>query len=280
MLAIVAAAVAGLSLTAAVYVYVASERLIRRTYDVPLTDLTIPGDSASIAEGRRLALIRGCQGCHGETLGGEVFADDFMTGRAVAPNLTRVAREYSISELARVIRYGVRPNGEGVQIMPSPMYYHLSDADLGRIIAFLRSAPTVDGAGYEFRPGPATRWEMARGEWLPWPEDILLMGARMPAPNPDDTIRYGEYLAQTACTECHGNDLTGGDGGSTPDLRIAAAYSPHDFARLMQTGVATGERELGLMTIVSRGRFSHFTDLEIRALYAFLRARAGVGNGS
>lgn len=36
------------------------------------------------------------------------------------------------SERSRAIRYGVRSNGEGFQIMPSPMYYHFSDVYLGR----------------------------------------------------------------------------------------------------------------------------------------------------
>ena len=215
VLGIILAVLVGLAGLAAAYVYVASERVIHRKYEVPLADIEVPSDSASIAEGRRLAKIRGCFGCHGGELEGEVFRDDFSEGRIVAPNLTRVAHEYSTAELARVIRYGVRPSGEGVQVMPSPMFYHLSDADLGRLIAFLRSAPRVEGLAYEFRPSPRVRWEMAAGEWWPWPEHILQMGPRMPAPDPADTLAVGAYLAKTACTECHGDELEG-DWGPDP----------------------------------------------------------------
>lgn len=33
------------------YVYAKSERILRQTYDVPLQDITVPSDKASIAEG-------------------------------------------------------------------------------------------------------------------------------------------------------------------------------------------------------------------------------------
>ena len=46
-------------------VYAVSERTLRRTFDVPVTEFVIPDDSASIAEGGRLARILGCyNGCH------------------------------------------------------------------------------------------------------------------------------------------------------------------------------------------------------------------------
>jgi hypothetical protein len=42
----------------------------------------------------------------------------------------------------------------------------------------------------------------------------------------------------------------------------------------MRTGSALGNRELPTMSLVARKRFSHFSDDELHALYAFLRARA------
>ena len=156
--------------------------------------------------------------------------------------------------------------------MPSPMFYHLSDADLGRIIAFLRSTPVTDKHTYAFSAGPVWRWQMASGEWAPWPEDIAALGPRMAAPTEGDTLRIGEYLARTSCTECHGDKLEGG--GPTPNLTVAAAYSPEDFMKLMRTGSALGGRELHLMSQVARTRFTHFTDAEIAALHAFLLKRA------
>lgn len=260
------------TIVAAIALYVLSERVIHRTYNVALeAPIEIPADAASIAEGERLARIRGCNGgCHGDRVGGRAWDDGPWQGRAMAPDLAQVARAYSTAELVRVIRHGVRPNGEGVEIMPSPMFYHLSDADLGHIIAFLRSEPVTDAKTYAFEPGPVWRWQMARGEWVPWPEDIASLGPRMSVDGAD-ALRHGEYLARTACSECHGNTLEGGMG--TPNLVVAAAYSPDDFRTLMRTGVALGGRELRLMSGVARTRFQAFTDAEIDALHTFLRSR-------
>lgn len=270
-------AAGGVAMVAALYVYIASERIIHQVYDVPLVDIDVPTDSASIAEGERLAHISGCFGCHGPELEGEVFRDDAEEGYIAAPNLARVAREYSTAELARVIRYGVRANGEGVQIMPSLMFYNFSDADLGRLMAFLKSLPDRDGLDYAFRPAWAARWLMVTGEWYPIPGDLGDLGARMPAPAAGDTLARGAYIAQTACTECHGGEL---DGGWGPDLAVIGGYTPEAFAHFLETGVAPGGREVRVMSGVARGRFSYFTDDEVAALDAFLRARvAGAGGG-
>ena len=70
--------------------------------------------------------------------------DQPMIGRVVAPNLTAAVRKYSDAELAVIIRNGVRPGGRSLVVMPAEAYVLLTDDDLGRIIAFLRSLPTVD----------------------------------------------------------------------------------------------------------------------------------------
>ncbi|HEY5809208.1 MAG TPA: cytochrome c [Povalibacter sp.] len=264
----------GCSIVFAGYVYLVSQRFIHRTYAAPLVDVAVPTDAASITEGARLAQIRGCNGgCHGKEVEGGPWDDGFWQGRAFAPDLAAAARTYSVPELVRVIREGVRANGEAVQIMPSPMFFHLSDADLGKIIAFLRSSP-IKGGNYAFSPGPMWRWQMVTGEWTAWPDEIRTLGTRMTPPSPEDPVRFGEYLARTSCTECHGNELHGGP--ATPDLLIAAAYSPEDFRKLMRTGVPLGNRELRLMSGAARSRFAHFTDAEIDSLHAYLRQRAGL----
>jgi hypothetical protein len=59
----------------------------------------------------------------------------------VAPNVVRAITSYSNPDLARLLRHGVRPNGTGVAVMPSSVFYHLDDADLGGLIAYLRTLP-------------------------------------------------------------------------------------------------------------------------------------------
>jgi len=276
LLARVAAGVLILAVLAVVVLYGASEYLLRRTYDVALEPVVVPSDAESIAEGRRLATIRGCNdGCHGKGVsGGEFLAGPWYYGGMVAPDLTRVAATHSDAELARVIRRGVRKNGRSTFGMPSTMFFHLTDADLGPIIAFLRSLPVGSGPEAAVRFGPLARLELVTRPYYayateierdsPWTTEAELQGPH----------GRGRYLALTVCTECHDMNLKGSDDGSTPDLTVVGSYSAGDFARLMQDGIAVGGRELPMMSEIARVRFSQFQDEEVRALYDFLAARA------
>ena len=133
-----------LLLLATMVVYGLSSRILHKAWDVPLTQIIVPSGPAAVAEGRRLVTIRGCTDCHGPQLEGAAFFDDPLLGRIPAPNLSQVITGYSDAELERLLRHGVRKNGEGVVIMPSSMLARLSDADLGAMIAYLRrtAAPT------------------------------------------------------------------------------------------------------------------------------------------
>ncbi|HET9293138.1 MAG TPA: c-type cytochrome [Gemmatimonadales bacterium] len=267
-----------LVILAGAVVYVLSERIVRRRYDEPLVAIAVPTDSLSVSEGQRLATLRGCSGgCHGSVSEGGVFIDEPLLARLVAPNLTASVRTYSDAELARIIRRGVRPDGRSVVGMPSEMFSPLTDADLGRIIAYLRSLPPQPGPGREVRLGPLARLGIVTGQYAPaaaWVRRADRLARSYPGPG-DSTAR-GAYLARTACTECHGLDLRGGE--TTPDLRIVASYSLDAFTTLLRTGTPAGNRELTLMKQAALKRFSHFTDAEIGALYAFLRARAATPN--
>lgn len=264
------AGLAALALVAAGLVYARAEWLMRRNYDVPLIDFEAPQDPVSVAEGERLARLRGCfGGCHGRELeGGLLFQEDWV-GSVVAPDLTRVAATHSDAELERVIRRGVRKDGTTVWVMPSSMFYHLSDADLGAIIAFIRSRPSSDGPDTRISLGPLGRVATATGEFPLIAEEINAAVPRVP-PGGGHEVAFGRYLALTVCTECHGDRLTG-VAGDTPSLQVVRAYSFDEFSRLMRDGIAIGDRELGLMSRVAQGRFRYFTGAEVHALYAFLQ---------
>jgi len=270
------AAVVVLMLVAAATVYALSERVIRRTYDEPLVTISIPTDSASIAEGGRIALIHGCRGCHARDMSGQVWEDDAWFGRQNAPSLPDAAQRYSDEELIRIIRRGVRPDGRSVWSMTSEMFAPLTDADVGKIIAYIRSVPPVAGLPRLFAPGPLARWEMVRGEYRPaaevvWETDSVTAAGYYPSGEESNAL--GAYLARTPCPECH-NLMLQGYPGDTPDLGMVAAYTPEQFAHFFATGEALGGRELELMSMMARNRFSNFTDEEEAALYAYLVARA------
>jgi mono/diheme cytochrome c family protein len=234
----------------------------------------------AIAEGRRLGRLYGCQGCHGEDLRGQAYNTDPTRVRRYAPNLTRIAARYTDGELAQAIRQGVRPTTRrGLWGMPSASYATMSDAELARVLAFVRAAP-VDG-GRELTDTPGLRGRLAilrgrtgdvvRGERSA--PDLIAAARAQPAADLGPLYTQGRHIAVTVCSECHGADLRGDprEGGS--DLAVVGGYDLAQFQRLLRTGVPVSGRDLGEMSEIARKDLHVFTDPEIATLYAYLRAR-------
>ncbi len=193
------ASVAGLVIVAYAVVYVLSERVLRHTYAVPAVAITIPTDPARSSRERRLATVRGCfGGCHGKQAEGMVMFDQPMIGRVVAPNLTAAVRKYSDAELVAIIRNGVRPGGRSLMVMPSEAYVLLTDDDLGRIIAFLRSLPVVEGPGPSVSLGPLGRIGGCQPTNSSRWRSSSLKRSRHPR-RPSEQAARGRYLARTTC---------------------------------------------------------------------------------
>jgi cytochrome c553 len=270
--AIVAGGIGGLLLCIALYVLIASEAVVTRTYAIPVTSFDAPSDSVSAGRGKHLATIYGCNNCHGRELQGTVFLDDPKLARIHAPNLTRVVKEYTDAELERLLRHGVKRDGRSVWIMPSQMYSRLTDQDLADVIAYVRSMPERDGVDRGLTLRPLARIGILTGQFTPVAAQIQADGGSRQTPDSSDPLARGRYLVMTACTECHGLDLQGSAFLKAPSLLIAAAYSSEDFAHLMHTGTGMGGRKLDLMAKAAKGRFSSFTDEEIAAIRAYLDA--------
>ncbi len=262
---------------ATTYAIIANDLDKQFTVDHRPAPLPTPG--VSLDEGLRLAKLRGCaHGCHGKEGRGSVMFSLFDGTKVVAPDLVRLVQQYSDSELERIIRHGVRPDGTSVlAVMPSEMVSSLSDTDLAAIIAYFRSQPPSTESLPELSLGPIARAilvMMIRSEaGTVLAADHLPADTTHPATTPTDKLALGKYLALTACTECHGRDLMGVNmaGQNIPALTVAVAYNPEQFKRLMTTGVALGDRELKLMKTVAEGRFVHFTDSEREALHEYLK---------
>jgi cytochrome c553 len=268
---IVLGGAAGLLGVAAMVVYVWSERVIDRHYSLPTAMASIPQDAASIVEGRRLATVYGCMdGCHGKQGRGVLFFDVPAIARLNAPNLSVAARRYSEPQLVNIIRSGLRPDGTSVFVMPSQSFAAMTDQDVGRIVAFLKTLPPIEGPGAHVSLGPIGRFGIITGRFKTAAQEIA--EGRTPAPARTALAERGRYLARTICTECHGAVLQGDSNPdfTSPDLRIVAAYSAGDFTRLMRTGTALGGRELGIMRTRAQNNLSHLTDEEIAALYEYL----------
>lgn len=254
-------------------IYVISERILERRYEAPAVALTIPSDAASLDAGRRLATLRGCfAGCHGKRAEGAVLFDDPLIARIVAPNLTRAVRKYSDAELATVIRHGLRPDGRSVVVMPSEEFAALNDADLGRIIGYLKSLPAAEGPEPDIRLRLLGRLGLVLGKYRTTAQIIAATSA--PPDTAEPQAAAGRYLARTLCGHCHGPDLRGSSNPAftAPALQIVMAYPAEAFRQFMRSGVALGGRELRVMSGVAREQLHDLTDDEIAALYAYLHA--------
>lgn len=263
----------GLAVIGCAVVYALSERILRRTYDVPAVTLTVPSDPESIREGGRLATIRGCfHDCHGKEAEGRVLFDDPKIARIVAPNLTAAVRRYTDAQIAVIVRNGIRPDGRSVVVMPAEAFSSMTDADLGRTVAFLRSLPPVPGPGPEVSIGPLGRLGLVAGKFNTVAELVATAVPPPAAANPE--AEFGRYLARTVCAGCHGTNLRGASNPdfTSPDLRVVAAYPADAFTRLLRTGVPLGDRKLGVMGTQARNNLSLLNDAEIESLYLYLHA--------
>lgn len=265
---------AGLAVVGAAAVYGISEWTIHKRYDAPLSSITVPTDAAAIQRGARLATVYGCnKGCHGKQMEGLEMYDEPAIAKINAPNLPHVLREYSDAELERLIRHGVKRDGTSTWIMPAPMYSHLTDADLGAIIAFVRNAPLSDGPMREVTIRSLGRVGIVIGKFKPLASQIPADAHEVATADRSSPIALGHYLVKTACTECHGQDLQGSDIVHAPSLAVSASYSNADFDRLMRSGVAIGGRLVGLMSEVGQTRFHAMTNDEVVAVREYLRTQ-------
>lgn len=270
-----AAAIAGLGLLFLGGIYAASEAHYRSFEPPPPFAGAIPTDAASIAWGEHLALTRGCRGCHGADLEGEI-----MFGAVETPNLAALARSETPATLEAAIRHGIGRAGRALYSMPSYNFVRMRDADVAALIAYLQQAPVSNappqGAFAPWHERLMNEWSVrlaiARGEDGTIPMYLDQVPALTQQDNADQRIARGEYLAMTSCNECHGFDLRGNAPwpGSAPDLIAVGAYSETDFTRLMREGVPLSGTELEMMGPVARGRFVHWTDDEVADLYAYL----------
>jgi cytochrome c553 len=274
--------ITGLALAAILSVYVYARQDLQRQYAVPLTDINLPDDPQALAEGERLAVVRGCFWCHGPSLEGKLYFANSMNGVIfTAPNLTDIVHQYTPAEFARAVRHGVRKDGTSLQLaMPSYAFYNISDTDIGAIIAYIKSLPRVPGYKGEFRLLPVGWVRWFAGKFVRPVAEFIDHNAPRPDPGvAGDPLTRGRYLAVSICETCH-SDPGRLHFPGTPDLAVVAAYTREDFSRLLRTGVAAGGRTLNYeMQDSAVKRFVRLSDDEVEALYTYLNKRALQSSG-
>ncbi|MEO7793637.1 MAG: cytochrome c [Thermoanaerobaculia bacterium] len=241
--------------------------------------VSVPVDAASIERGAHLAATR-CVFCHGEDLGGKKFIDDASFMLLNAPNLTRggggVGAHYADDTAwVRSIRHGLNPQGRALIIMPSEVFYYLSDEDLGSLVAYLKSLPPIDRSWAAPQPAIVAKALVGAGV-LTSAVPFLGMDHQAPrpaAPAPGATAEYGEYIARSfGCASCHGKELSG---QLTPGPKkfLAGNLTPGGPLK-------DWNEELFLKMVHERvheempwGMLRSMHDLEQRALWRFLAAQ-------
>lgn len=253
---------------------------LAKTYAVQPESIAIPDDDAAIARGKHLAEGVGvCVICHGENLGGKLAFDEFPIGSVYTPNLTRgaggVASRYTDVDWVRAIRHGVAPNGRGLFFMPVDYYWNLNDADLGALIAYIKSVPPVDNTNARAQLSPFGKFMIASGVSGELARAAKIDHTRRPSPPKSE----GEYLvAIGGCTFCHGEHLTGGQGpepGAPPGPNLsrtgfAGTYTFDDFQKTLRTGTNPRGKAIDPRFMPWLG-YRKMTDAEIRAVWDFLQ---------
>ena len=254
-------------------------------YDVPVETISIPTDQASITRGEHIATIRMCRHCHLENLGGQAAGAPIMVTLSV-PNLTSgaggVGANNTDEDWVRAIRHGVGQDGRGLVLMPSSIWYQLSDEDLGALIAYLKSLPPVDNELPKTDLGPLGRVMLTLGQLPPEIEPNVLVidhdGPRPVPPEPGVTVEYGKYLA-TTCTLCHGENLNGKTVSEGPNVYVALnltrggemqGWSEEQFVATMRTGVTPSGHKLN--EFMPWKYFGQMTDYEMKAVWMYLQS--------
>jgi mono/diheme cytochrome c family protein len=269
----------GLALVAAATIWlIASSKLNTRPTLRP-EHLATP-TAAQLADGPRQLHVLGCLSCHGEGLQGEAFLDEPGVATIYASNLTLVAAKATDQQLAQAIRQGIGHDGRALLIMPAGGYQFMTDSEVAAIIAAIRAMPQ----GGKEQPGRSVgrmgRLGLALGKFHTAPELVRTFREKQVADfGPEFAV--GRHIVMVNCAECHGPTLRGQEvepGVVSPDLAIAGSYDLEQFRTMLRTGVAPGNKDIGMMGRVARDDFKYLTDEEIEAIHAYLKERASRGH--
>jgi mono/diheme cytochrome c family protein len=263
-----------------------TENRMTNLYDVDVMTIPIPTDSVSLAKGERWAGAT-CAGCHGSDFSGKDLINDEGIGRIVSPNITSgkggITAAYRVEDWIRVIRHGIKPSGMSTVAMPSQDLGHMSDEDLGAMIAHLQTIPPVDKE-WPLKPELTTMGKIlmqagAFGEVFS-AEVIDHSVHTRSAPAAGATAEYGGYITKVSgCVACHGAELNGGlspEPGApvSPNLTPGGNlgnWSRNDFISTMRYGTTPEGHEMD-PKYMPWDYMGKFNDEELAAMYVYFRS--------
>lgn len=282
---IVLGSLVGLILVVGVVLYLMGSARLNKTYDFPASNIVIPTDAASIEYGKhRVESL--CAGCHGSDLSGIVnWFEAGPLGTIDSANLTAgaggIGQEFSADEdYVRAIRHGIDPEGKPIFMPAVVSTAHLSDQDLGSIIAYLKTVPPVDHKtnGQNFKP--LAKILLVLGVLPQLPVEVVSHEIHVTAPERGATVEYGEYLVNiNDCRVCHGPNL---NGGPFPDPTITLIspnitpggelgfWTEEDFVNTIRTGTTPSGHQLSEHMPWKDYRL--FYDDEFTAIWLYLQS--------
>lgn len=282
-----------------------------KSYNAPYPKITASSDSTVIARGRHIVYgAAHCNYCHvsktdfpkslkgelAELKGGNEFILPLGTIRT--PNLTSDKEtgigNISDGEIARILRYGVYPDGKAVfDFMP---FHNMSDEDLTAVISYLRTLPPVKHQVVNREMNFLGKAVMAFlikpvGPVGEPPKDVKI----------DSTSAYGKYIANSVanCVGCHTNrNMMTGEAIGPPFAGGLEMDTEEDPNIIITTPNITPDPETGRMVswtediFIHRfrqgpqvpgshmpwGAFKNMSDLELKAIYRYLQTVEPVHN--
>lgn len=187
-----------------------------KKYEVFVKPVKLRYDARTLAKGKHLAGVLGCDHCHGKDMGGILHKKLGALGNMYTPNITpgkgSVVNNYTVADWVRAIRHGIRPDGTSVKIMPSGDWYHMSDEDVAALIAYMKRVKPVDRPSRHVEISTFGRFLVAVGAApLMTAAAIDHQAKRKATPKVALNARYGKHLATLAgCVSCHKADMSGG----------------------------------------------------------------------
>jgi mono/diheme cytochrome c family protein len=254
-----------------------------RKYSFDAETLHIPKDSLTLARGKHLSIIKGCQDCHGSDLGGKVMFNDGQVGKLAATNLTRgkggLPADFTEKNWVMALRHGVDKAGEPLIFMPSHETTLLSVEDMASVIAYCISVAPVDNTLPEIDLGPVA-YVMSYLDKMPLlsVEKIDHKKPMIPTADKSGGPEQGKYLA-ISCTGCHRADFKGGEPLApglppVPDLTTTGyvgRWSQEQFVHTLRTGTTPEGHKLKNEEMPWQ-MTAQYDDQELVALYKFFRS--------
>lgn len=279
----------GVPLLLAALVFVISEIQLRRVYNIPPTELSLPTAATSLARGQFLVeTVGACGECHGgyALKGNQYFLDEPLVGSIPAANLTAgkggVGAVYTVVDWERAIRHGVGRDGRALLGVSSGVLQHLSDADVAAMVAYLQTLRAFDNELPPRKIGPLFRPFLLLAYILPEEENDIMPAVKidhatshLAAVEPGVTAAYGRYLVTLTCVECHKTDLGGGgDPGEGMNITMGGNlgnWTEAEFVRTLKLGLTPEGNGLN-GTEMPQARLRHLSDDDLKAIWLYIQS--------